>query len=304
MITMMNILSEPLFFFLSTSARLIFLFMTITTVVEVILMYLSPERIRRMLSTGAGSSLGGNLTGALLGALTPFCACSTIPLFTGMLRAQAPIGAALSFLIASPMLNPLIIGMLLAFLGWKAAMVYFITGILNAVLFGYFLQRAGAEKYLKSTFASTGCCGGQKVPAGIAPKLGKAFTLAWTKSLRPVLVYLLAGTAIGAAIYGYLPSELVLQLAGPENPLAVPVAAVIGVPLYIRAEAAIAIGAALMGKGMSVGAVVALVVGGAGMAIPEMSLLAGIFRKKLIAMIILTIFFTAVTGGLAFNLLF
>lgn len=100
-----------------------------------------------------------------------------------------------------------------------------------------------------------------------------------------------------------MPSDWVLKIAGPENPFAIPVAAIIGVPLYIRAETAIPIGVALMGKGMSIGAVIALVIGGAGMAIPEMSMLASIFKKKLVAMIVAVIFLTAVISGYLFNIL-
>lgn len=108
----------------------------------------------------------------------------------------------------------------------------------------------------------------------------------------------------GALIYGYLPEDFVVRIAGANNPFAVPVAAVVGIPLYIRAETAIPIGLALMQKGMSIGAVVALIIGGAGMAIPEMSMLAGIFKKKMVIMIIAVIFLTAVISGWLFNLFY
>ena len=109
--------------------------------------------------------------------------------------------------------------------------------------------------------------------------------------------------AIGAGIYGYIPQDLVARLAGPENPLAIPVAATIGIPLYIRAETAIPIGLALSQKGMSMGAVIALIIGGAGMAIPEMAMLASIFRTRLVASIVLVIWTTAVSAGYIFNAL-
>jgi uncharacterized membrane protein YraQ (UPF0718 family) len=118
---------------------------------------------------------------------------------------------------------------------------------------------------------------------------------------RSVLIYLLVGVATGAGIYGYIPQDFVTNIAGPDNPFAVPVAAIIGVPLYIRAETAIPIGLALSQKGMSMGAVIALIIGGAGMAIPEMALLASIFRKRLVAAIVVVIWTTAVVGGYVFN---
>jgi uncharacterized membrane protein YraQ (UPF0718 family) len=111
----------------------------------------------------------------------------------------------------------------------------------------------------------------------------------------------LIGVAIGAAIYGYIPQDLVTNLAGPGNPFAIPIAAIIGVPLYIRAETAIPIGLALAQKGMSMGAVMALIIGGAGMAIPEMAMLASIFRKRLVAAMVVVIWTTAVVAGYLFN---
>lgn len=129
-----------------------------------------------------------------------------------------------------------------------------------------------------------------------------AFSGAWN-SLRPIMVYLLISVVWGAGIYGNMPQDFVMKVAGPDNPFAVPAAAVLGIPLYIRAETAIPIGVALMGKEMSLGAVIALVIGDAGMAIPEISMLASIFKKKLVAMIVVVIFLTAVVSGYLFNVL-
>lgn len=108
---------------------------------------------------------------------------------------------------------------------------------------------------------------------------------------------------LGAAIYGYLPETLIVKIAGPDNFFAVPIAAIVGVPLYVRAETAIPIGISLMGKGMSTGAVMALIIGGAGMAIPEMSMLSSVFKKKLVLAMVGAIFLTASLGGYIFNLL-
>jgi len=129
-----------------------------------------------------------------------------------------------------------------------------------------------------------------------------SFIKAWG-DFRGVLIYLLVGVGIGSIIYGYLPHDFVLKFAGPDNFFAIPIAAIIGIPLYIRAETAIPIGVALMQKGMSIGAVIALIIGGAGMAIPEMSMLAGIFKNKLVVAIIVAIFLTAVIGGYIFNMI-
>ena len=266
-------------------------------------MYIPEEKIRKKLS---GSGIIGNIMAAGFGALTPFCACSTIPMTVGFLNAGVPFGSTMSFLIASPLLNPIIIGMLGALVGFKAMILYFIIAFICSVAFGAILEKTGAQKYVKNVRVKPSCCSGteqveNKRLLPFRQKLKIAFINAWG-SLRPIMVYLLIGVALGAGIYGYMPQDFVLKIAGADNPFAIPVAAVLGIPLYIRAETAIPIGIALMGKGMSIGAVIALIIGGAGMAIPEMSMLASIFKKKLVGMIVAVIFLTAVIAGYMFNL--
>lgn len=301
----MNTLLDTLQYFVIITIELIALFMLISALVEIVLMYIPADKIQKSLS---GKGLLGNILGAGFGALTPFCACSTIPMTVGFLNAGVPFGSVMSFLISSPLLNPIIIGMLGALVGIKAAIIYFVIAFICSVAFGAILQKMGGQKYVKNVRVKpSSCCGSseevvdkRKLP--FKNKLKLAFTAAWG-SLRPIMGYLLIGVALGAAIYGYMPQDFVMKIAGPDNPFAVPVAAILGVPLYIRAETAIPIGIALMGKGMSIGAVIALIIGGAGMAIPEMSMLASIFKKKLVAMIVATIFLTAVVGGYVFNIL-
>lgn len=300
----MNTLLETLRYFVLITVELIALFLLISTLVEIILMYVPEEKIRKKLS---GAGIFGNIIAAGFGALTPFCACSTIPMTVGFLNAGVPFGSAISFLIASPLLNPIILGMLGAMVGIKAMAAYFVIAFSCSVLFGLLLERLGAQRYVKNVRLkpATCCAGGEVVDKRSLPFRGKvkaAFAGAWG-SLRPIMGYLLIGVALGAGIYGYMPQDFVMKIAGPDNPFAIPVAAVLGIPLYIRAETAIPIGLALMGKGMSIGAVIALIIGGAGMAIPEMTMLASIFKNRLVAMIVLVIFLTAVVSGYLFNIL-
>lgn len=300
----MNTLLETLRYFVLITVELIALFLLISALVEIILMYVPEEKIRKKLS---GAGIFGNIIAAGFGALTPFCACSTIPMTVGFLNAGVPFGSAISFLIASPLLNPIILGMLGAMVGIMAMAAYFVIAFSCSVLFGVLLERIGAQRYVKNVRLkpATCCAGGEVVDKRSLPFRGKvkaAFAGAWG-SLRPIMGYLLIGVALGAGIYGYMPQDFVMKIAGPDNPFAIPVAAVLGIPLYIRAETAIPIGLALMGKGMSIGAVIALIIGGAGMAIPEMTMLASIFKKRLVAMIVLVIFLTAVVSGYLFNIL-
>ncbi len=301
----MNTLLDTLWYFCYITVELVVLFIAITAIVEIILMYIPQAKISRWIEK---SGFFGNVIAAGFGALTPFCACSTIPMTVGFLNAGVPFGATMSFLIASPLLNPIIIAMLGALVGIKAMLIYVAIAFSCSVFFGWGLQKVDAQKYVKNVrLKPQSCCGSaetpiekKKLPWG--QKIAIAIRAGWD-TLRPIIWYLIIGVALGAVIYGYMPSDWVLKIAGPDNPFAVPIAAIIGVPLYIRAETAIPIGVALMGKGMSIGAVIALVIGGAGMAIPEMSMLASIFKKKLVAMIVAVIFLTAVVAGYLFNIL-
>ena len=301
----MNTLIDTLRYFVLITIELIALFVFISALVEIILMYVPEEKIRRRLS---GAGVFGNIVAAGFGALTPFCACSTIPMTVGFLNAGVPFGSTMSFLVASPLLNPIILGMLGAMVGIKAMVAYFVIAFLCSILFGFLLEKIGAQKYVKNVrLKPVSCCAGShevvdKHSLPFPSKLKVAFAGAWD-SLRPIMGYLLVGVALGAGIYGYMPQDFVMKIAGPDNPFAIPVAAVLGIPLYIRAETAIPIGLALMGKGMSIGAVISLIIGGAGMAIPEMTMLASIFKKQLVAMIVLVIFLTAVVSGYLFNIL-
>ena len=276
----MNTLIGTLRYFVLITIELIALFVFISALVEIILMYVPEEKIRRRLS---GAGVFGNIVAAGFGALTPFCACSTIPMTVGFLNAGVPFGSTMSFLVASPLLNPIILGMLGAMVGIKAMVAYFVIAFLCSILFGFLLEKIGAQKYVKNVrLKPASCCTGShevvdKHSLPFPSKLKVAFAGAWD-SLRPIMGYLLVGVALGAGIYGYMPQDFVMKIAGPDNPFAIPVAAVLGIPLYIRAETAIPIGLALMGKGMSIGAVISLIIGGAGMAIPEMTMLASIFK--------------------------
>lgn len=301
----MNTLLDTLWYFCCITVELVVLFIVITALVEIILMYIPQKKISKEIEK---AGFFGNVIAAGFGALTPFCACSTLPMTVGFLNAGVPFGATMSFLIASPLLNPIIIAMLGALVGIKAMLIYMFIAFLCAVFFGWGLQKVDAQKYVKNVrLKKQSCCssGEKPIEAKKLPwsqKIAIALRAGWD-TLRPIFWYLIIGVALGAVIYGYMPSDWVLKIAGPDNPFAIPVAAIIGVPLYIRAKTAIPIGVALMGKGMSIGAVIALVIGGAGMAIPEMSMLASIFKKKLVAMIVAVIFLTAVISGYLFNIL-
>jgi len=299
---MNNIVSTVQYFFIII-AELTVLFLGISTFVALILMYLPKDALRKWL---ARRGILGYFLGAVVGSLTPFCACSTIPMTLGMLNAGSPFGPVMSFVIASPLLNPIIISMIWALMGIKASFLYFGVTFLGSILFGVLLEKTGGSKYVKKVRIKSNSHETAQELANTAKnfpeRLKTAFISAWV-DFRGVLIYLIVGVGIGAGIYGYIPQDFVAKIAGPGNIFAIPIAAIIGVPLYIRAETAIPIGLALSQKGMSMGAVIALIIGGAGMAIPEMAMLAGIFKKRLVGAIVFVIWATAVAGGYLFNAL-
>ncbi len=292
----MNPLWTSLKFFGLIMVELTALFLGISTAVGLVLQYISDETLRRSLSKGG---LLGNFLGAALGAVTPFCSCSTIPMTVGLLRAGVPFGATMSFVLASPLLNPVILTMFWALLGWKACLTYGAVTFVAAMICGVALQAMGLAADVKTVRITGGPLARETLPT-LGLKLRSAFAGAWS-DFRNVLLYLGVGVAVGAVIYGYLPGDFVARVAGPSNPFAIPVAAIIGIPLYVRAETVIPIALALAQKGMSMGAILALIIGGAGMSIPEMGMLAAIFKPRLVGVFVAVVFVTAVLAGFIFS---
>ncbi|WP_298684321.1 permease [uncultured Methanomethylovorans sp.] len=286
-------------FFIDIAVELTVLFIGITFLVGLIQEYVPDETIKKAM--GGRNKVVGSILGAGFGALTPFCSCSTIPLLLGMLRAGVPFAAAMAFLFSSPLLNPVIISLFIILMGWKIAALYFAVTFTATIIIGLLLDGLGFASQIKPVAAVRNCCDcqqGTDARSRIQRSAEFAFSL-----FRQLMPYLLLGAAIGAFIHGFVPTEIISRLAGPNNPLAIPVAAIIGIPIYIRAETMIPIGLALIEKGMSVGAVLALIIGGAGASIPEMTLLSAIFRKRLLAAFVVTVFTIAVTAGYLANMM-
>lgn len=294
----LNTLTETLQFFAMISAELIALFFVVSFLVAMMQEYVPASTVQRLLT---GRGLRGNIVGAGLGAVTPFCSCSTIPVTVGLLNAGAPFGAAMSFLVSSPILNPVILGLLVTLFGWKFAVFYGTASFVLAVAVGAVWQFFGLERDVKNVRV----VGESEIagPTDFKSRLRRAGSAAFGL-FKTSLPYLLIGAGVGALIYGVVPGEWIANVAGADNPFAIPVAAAIGVPLYIRAETLIPIGMALQSQGMSIGAVAALIIAGAGASIPEVTLLNTIFRPRLVAVFVLTIFTVAISVGYVANLLF
>ncbi len=287
-------------YFVTIMAELIFLFILISTLIAFGLMYLPQDKIKNWLS---GKGILGNIMAVIFGAVTPFCACSTVPMTLGLLQAGVSFGTVMSFVIASPLIDPLVFILLGTFMGWKVAIGYFVLTSIFPIIFGVLFDKMGWSDQVKHVrIKGGGYSPNENLPVGVKNRIKASFLKAW-EDFKGVFVYMIIGVAIGAAIYGYMPTDLLAKVAGPDNPFAVIVAALIGLPLYIRVESAIPIGIALMAKGVSIGAVIALIISGAGVAIPELTMLASIFKKKIIVSFIVIVIISAVVSGFIFNML-
>ncbi|NMP14729.1 permease [Thalassotalea sp. Y01] len=295
---------QTLNMFLFLTVELTALFLIISYLVGWLQLKIPPAKIEKILSDKNGR---GYWVAGLLGAITPFCSCSTIPFLKGLLRAKAGFGTMMVFLFASPLLNPIIIGLFMVTFGIKVTVFYFVMAMGISMLAGFLLEKAGFENAVKESAYQ------EPKPAGCATGCGKGkvvispYKQVWQSTIedfKKVLPYLLLGISIGSLIYGFMPTELVAKYASDDNPFAIVVAAVIGIPLYIRAEAVIPLSAALAAKGMGMGAIMALIIGSAGASLTEVILLKSIFKKKLVIAFVAVIISMAVISGYLYSALF
>lgn len=294
--------------FLYLFGELFALFIAISFFVALLQVWVSKDRIKRLLTRP--HKVENAVLGAILGSVTPFCSCSTIPVLVGLFKSGAPFSGAISFLMTSPILNPAIIALLLVFFGPAATAVYAVITFVFAVCVGLLLDKLGFSRYVKNVAIEGGGCGCDEVTwenlqGTFWQKQAQACKYALkdaVKLFRGVIGWLLLGAGIGAFIYGFVPTELLEGFAGADNLWAIPLAAVIGIPMYIRVETMIPIAGILMEKGVSAGIVISLILGGAGASIPEVSLLNSIFKKPMVVTFVLCIFLAAVGTGFAFTL--
>ena len=292
--------------FLYLFGELFLLFIAISFIVALLQIYVSKERIQRILTTPRKTL--NSILGAALGAVTPFCSCSTVPILVGLIKSGAPFSGMMSFLLTSPILNPAIIALFLTFFGVKATIIYASFTFVFAVVAGLILDKLGFEKEVKNVSVKGGHQADvtwENLQGNFWHKNAQAFKAAFKDAFslfRGVLLFLLLGAGIGAFIYEFIPTELLSNFAGANNLWAVPIAALVGIPMYIRTETMIPIASILIGKGVGAGTMIALIIGGAGASIPEVSLLSSIFKKKMIIAFLICIMLVAVTTGYLFNI--
>jgi hypothetical protein len=249
----------------------------------------------------AGRTEGvGNVVAALLGIPTPFCSCSAVPLFIGFVESGVPLGITFSFLIASPLINEIAAAMLFALFGWQIALIYIISGLVIAIVAGIIIGRLHLESEVEEFVYKCKMHDSAENAMGWKERLMFAKGESRDITLK-VLPYIIIGIAIGAVIHGYAPADFLVTIAGPDNPLAVPVAVLIGIPLYSNAAGMIPIMEVLTAKGMAMGTALAFMMSVIGLSLPEMIILRKVIKIKLLLVFAGILFISFSLTGYLFN---
>ncbi|KZE67238.1 permease [Fictibacillus phosphorivorans] len=280
--------------FLSIALELTVLFIAISFIINLLQSYIPYEKVEKFLS-GKNKGLAA-LFALIFAFVTPFCSCSTIPVIVNMIKKKMPFSIVMVFLFASPVLDPTIITIMGVILGWKVTIIYTIVTAILSVIIGFLLNALGFESSVKNVVMT----GYERETKNFNVKRALLETLNLMKSVYP---YLIAGAAIGAVIHGIVPTEWIASTFGSDKWWIIPIAAVIGIPLYIRLSSMIPISQVLIAKGMALGPVMALMISSAGASLPEVVLLKSIFKKELVLTFVASVITMSTVSGFIFYLI-
>lgn len=289
-----------LHFFLYDIIKITILLCTLIFVISYIQSYFPPERSKKIL--GRFHGLGANTVAALLGTVTPFCSCSSIPLFMGFTGAGLPLGVTFSFLISSPMVDLGSLVLLASIFGMKIAIVYVVLGLIIAVLGGTLIQKLRMESYVESFILQAGAIDIS------SPDLTQLDRLVYAKdqvvrTFRKVFPYILLGVGVGAIIHNWIPEEFIVGLLGSGNPFGVIIAAIAGVPMYADIFGTIPIAEALLAKGAQLGVVLSFMMAVTTLSLPSMVMLGKAIKPKLLALFAVICTVGIILVGYCFNLI-
>ncbi len=289
-------------FFFYDTVKIALLLTGIIFAVTVLRSFMSVERTRALL--GGRREGVGNVAAAGLGVATPFCSCSAVPAFIGFLAAGVPLGITMSFLIASPMVNEVAIVLLYGLFGWRVAALYVGAGLIVAIAAGWVIGRLHLESWVEPFVFET-TMRGQPVDLSIHLSWSDRFTIGREEVasiIKKIWPYLLVGIGVGALVHGWVPEDFFVRYAGPENPVAVPVAVGLGVPLYSNAAGVLPLVEALHAKGLAMGTVLAFMMSVVALSLPEMILLRRVLKPRLLAVFVGVVATGIVVVGFVFNL--
>lgn len=293
-------LSGALQFFVEDTLKIFVLLALIVFVIGFFRSWLAPERVRKLL--GGRNRLFAFPAAVGLGAVTPFCSCSSVPLFIGFLEAGIPLGVTMAFLITSPMVNEIAVFLLLSTLGVEFTVLYVVTGLVVGLVGGLVIDRLRLEHWVEDYVwkIRMGEATLPEGPHGFGERLSYA-----AGQVREIVgrlwLYILVGIGVGAGLHGFVPAETLLRYAGPDNPLAVPMAVLIGVPLYSNATGTIPVVEALLAKGVPVGTTLALMMSIAALSLPEIVMLKKVLKVPLLVTFVVVLAVSFIAVGYLFN---
>ena len=286
-------------FFLFEAPKVLLLLALVVFAVGIVRTFFTQERTRRLLAGRRESA--GSVLAALLGVVTPFCSCSAVPLFIGFVTTGVPLGVTFSFLVSAPMVNEVALVLLAGIFGWKVAGLYLFTGLAVAVVAGLVIGRLGLERWVEAWVYQTATSGPEEDGPMTWFERVRAGAQAVREIVGKVWPYLLAGIAVGAAIHGYVPENLMAGIMGKGAWWSVPLAVAIGVPMYSNAAGIIPIVQALLGKGAALGTVLAFMMSVIGLSLPELVILRRVLRPPLIATFVGAVALGILAVGYLFN---
>jgi uncharacterized protein len=287
-------LGGSIHFFLYDTIKIFILLSVLIFVVSYIQSYFPPERTKKII--GRFKGVTANIIGALLGTLTPFCSCSSIPLFIGFTNAGLPLGVTFSFLISSPLVDLASVLLLASIFNWTIAIAYVIVGLLIAIIGGTIIGKLHLEKYIepfilkKTSNIQCSCSSDEVLSKKDRRKYAKEQVL---EIIKKVWIYILIGVGIGALIHNWIPENVIVAVLGKDNLFSVLIATLIGIPMYADIFGTLPIAEALVGKGVGIGTVLSFMMAVTALSLPSMIMLKRVVRTKL-----LVIFFTIVTIGI------
>ena len=296
-------LTESIRFFIYEVPKVLMLLILIIFFVGVIRTWFSPEKTRKALE---GKSLfTGNILAALLGIVTPFCSCSAIPLFLGFVEAGIPIGVTFSFLIAAPMINEVAVILLIGLFGWKITAIYVGTGLSIAIISGWLIGVLKMEKYVADWVYQIKANQSELISKKlmIADRINSGM-VAVKDIVGKIWIYIVIGIAVGAGAHGYIPDEYLSELMNKANWYSVPLAILLGVPLYSNAAGIIPIISVLIEKGVSLGTALAFMMSVIGLSLPEIIILKKVLKIPLIVAFVGIVAIGIVIVGYTLNIFF
>jgi uncharacterized protein len=289
-------------FFIYDTPKVLMLLTVVVFGVGIINSFFTPERTRRILAGKKESA--GNVLAALLGVATPFCSCSAIPLFIGFVKAGIPLGVTLSFLISAPMVNEVAVVLLYGFLGWQVAAIYMGTGLLIAMVAGWVIGRLKMERHIEEWVTQIRADGIQAETESPTLRDRVRYGLDAVRDIvGKVWKWIVLGIAVGALIHGYVPENFLASIMGKEAWWSVPIAVLIGIPMYSNAAGMIPVVQALLGKGAALGTVLAFMMSVIALSLPEIIILRKVLKIRLIVTFVGVVGLGILIVGYLFNMI-